>query len=73
MAPHKILGFSDHFLYYYIFICAKNGQKRPNYMLGTLEFYIHLDQKLVPRAHETLWKSLAPFQIVLGRLSSTSN
>ena len=42
------------------------GQKRPNYMLGTLEFCIHLDPKLVPKAHKTLWKSLAPFLIILG-------
>ena len=35
-------------------------------MLGTLEFCIHLDQKLVPMTHKTSWKSLAPFQIVSG-------
>ena len=42
------------------------GQKRPNYMLDTLEFCIHLDQKFVPRAHDTLWKTSAPFRIVSG-------
>jgi hypothetical protein len=39
---------------------------RATYMLGTLEFCIHTDEKLVPRPHETLWKSLAPFQMVSG-------
>ena len=46
--------------------CAKKCQQRPNYILNTLEFCIHLDKNLVPRVHETLWKSLAPFWIVSG-------
>jgi hypothetical protein len=40
--------------------------KRATYMLGTLEFCIHIDQNLVHRPHETLWKSLAPFRMVSG-------
>ena len=63
MTPHKILGFLNIF-FIIIFFFVLNGQKRPNYMLGTLEFCIHLDKKLVPRAHHTLLKSLAPFWIV---------
>jgi hypothetical protein len=35
-------------------------------MLSTLEFCIHLNNKLVPRAHKILWKSLAPFRINSG-------
>jgi hypothetical protein len=35
-------------------------------MLNTLEFCIYLDQKLVPRAHKTHRKSLAPFWIISG-------
>ena len=42
------------------------GQKRPNYMLDTLKFYIHLNKNLVHRAHDTLWKSLASFWIISG-------
>ena len=45
------------------------------YMLDTLEFCIHLDKKLVPRAHDTLWKSLTPFRIVsvVGSVQSLIN
>jgi hypothetical protein len=35
-------------------------------MLGTLEFCNHTDQKLIPIAHETLWKRLTPFRMVSG-------
>ena len=35
-------------------------------MLGTLEFCIHLNQKLVPKSHKAPWKSLAPLRIILG-------
>jgi hypothetical protein len=41
-------------------------KKRAIYMLGTLKFCIHTDQNLVPKPHETLWKSLAPFRMVAG-------
>ena len=43
-----------------------DGTKEAQLHVGYTEFCIHLDQKLVPRAHDTPWKSLAPFQIFSG-------
>ena len=36
-------------------------QKRVNYIFDPLDFFIDLNKILIPRAHETLYKSLAPF------------
>ena len=38
-------------------------QKRVNYIFDPLDFFIYPNKILIPRAHETLCKSLAPFQI----------
>ena len=38
-------------------------QKRVNYILDPIEFFFDLHKILIPRAHESLCKSLAPFQI----------
>ena len=40
-------------------------QKRVNYILDPIDFFIELHKILIPRAHESLCKSLAPFQIFL--------
>ena len=49
-------------------------QKRVNYIFDPLDFFIDLDKIMIPRAHDTLCKSLAPLWIFLvGRLSSTYN
>ena len=39
-------------------------QKRMNYIFDPLDFFIDLNKILIPRAHETLCKSLAPFRII---------
>ena len=36
--------------------------KRVNYIFDPLDFFIDLNKILIPRAHETLCKSLAPFR-----------
>ena len=38
-------------------------QKRVNYILDLIAFFIDLHKILIPREHESLCKSLAPFQI----------
>ena len=38
-------------------------QKRVNYIFDPLDFFIDLNKILIPRAHETLCKNLAPFRI----------
>ena len=38
-------------------------QKRVNFILDPIDFSIHLHKILIPRAHQSLCKSLAPFQI----------
>ena len=38
-------------------------QKRVNYIFDPLDFFIDLNKIPIPRAHETLCKSLAPFRI----------
>ena len=38
-------------------------QKRVNYIMDPIDFFIDLHKILIPRAHETLCKSLAPFRI----------
>ena len=38
-------------------------QKRVNYIFDPLDFFIDLNKILIPSTHETLCKSLAPFQI----------
>ena len=38
-------------------------QKRVNYILDPIDFFIDLYKILIPRAHDSLCKSLAPFQI----------
>ena len=40
-------------------------QKRVNYIFDPLDFFIDLYKILIPRAHGTLCKSLAQFQIFL--------
>ena len=40
-------------------------QKRVNYIFDPLYFFIDLNKILIPRAHENLCKSLAPFWIFL--------
>ena len=40
-------------------------QKRVNYIFDPLDFFIDLNKILIPRAHETLCKSLASFWIFL--------
>ena len=50
MAPHKILGFSDDFNII-IFFSMLHETIEVYYMLGTLEFCIHMDQNLVLMAH----------------------
>ena len=66
MVPHKILGFFDDYLYYYIFLRAAwykiwwiTYQKHK-------EFCIGLHKDLSPKGRETLWQSLAPFRIFSG-------
>ena len=38
-------------------------QKRVNFILDPIDFFIDLHKILIPRAHESLSKSLAPFGI----------
>ena len=38
-------------------------QKRVNFILDPIHFFIDLHKILIPRAHESLCKSLAPFRI----------
>ena len=38
-------------------------QKRVNYILDPIDFFIDLHKILIPRAHESLCKGLAPFWI----------
>ena len=38
-------------------------QKRVNFILDPLDFFINLHKILIPRAHKSLCKSLTPFQI----------
>ena len=38
-------------------------QKRVKYILDPIDFFIDLHKILIPRAHEILCKSLAPFRI----------
>ena len=40
-------------------------QKRMNFILDPIDCFIDLYKILIPRAHESLCKSLAPFQIFL--------
>ena len=37
-------------------------QKRVNFILDPIDFFIDLHKILIPRAHESLCKSLPPFQ-----------
>ena len=39
------------------------GQKRVNYIFDPLDFFMDPNKILIPRAHETLCKSLALFRI----------
>jgi hypothetical protein len=65
-SPIQDLRFFWSFLILLYFPLCYMRQKRATYMLGTLEFCIHMDQNLIPRPHETLWKSLAPFRMIFG-------
>ena len=38
-------------------------QKRVSYIMDPIDFFIELHKILIPKAHETLCKSLAPFCI----------
>ena len=38
-------------------------QKRVNFILDPIDFFIDLHKIHIPRAHESLCKSLAPFRI----------
>ena len=38
-------------------------QKRVNFILDPIDIFIHLYKILIPRAHYSLCKNLAPFQI----------
>ena len=38
-------------------------QKRVNYIFDPLDFFIDLNKIMIPKAHEILCKSLAPFRI----------
>ena len=38
-------------------------QKRANFILDLIDFFIHLHKILILRAHYSLCKNLAPFQI----------
>ena len=38
-------------------------QKRVNYILDPIDFFIDLHKILIPKTHESLCKSLAQFQI----------
>ena len=38
-------------------------QKRANFILDPIDFFIHLHKILIPRAHYSLCKNLAPFRI----------
>ena len=40
-------------------------QKRVNFILDPIDFFIDLHKILIPKAHEGLCKSLAPFRIFL--------
>ena len=40
-------------------------QKRVNFILDPIDFFIHLHKILIPKAHYSLCKSLAPFWIFL--------
>ena len=65
MGPHKILGFSDNYFYYYIFLCRVR-RNMVNYRLKTLEFCVDLHRDLSPRPQEIICQSLAPFRIFTG-------
>ena len=41
-------------------------QKRVNSILDLIDFFIHPHKILIPRAHERVCKSLAPFWIFSG-------
>ena len=38
-------------------------QKRMNFIFDPIDFFIDLDKILIPRAHDSLCKSLVSFQI----------
>ena len=38
-------------------------QKRVNFILDPIDFFIYLYKILIPRAHYSLYKNLAPFRI----------
>ena len=38
-------------------------QKRVNFILNLIDFFIHLHKILIPRAQKSMCKSLAPFRI----------
>jgi hypothetical protein len=63
--PHKILVFSDHFYYYFNFLFTERD-KKVNYIIDPIDFFIYLHKILTPRTHETMCKILGPFQIVSG-------
>ena len=46
----------------YFSLCPMR-QKRVNFILDLIDFFIDLHKILIPRAHQILCKSLAPFQI----------
>ena len=48
--PHRILGFSNHFINYIFSVCWIR-QKRVNFILDSIDFFIHLYKILIPRAH----------------------
>ena len=50
------------FLLIYFSLCWMR-QKRVNYILDPIDFFIDLHKILIPRAHQSLCKSLAPFWI----------
>ena len=62
--PYRNLGFSVHFLFI-IFFSMTNVTKEGEFQLGPNRFSIHLHKVLIPRAHESLCKSLALFWIFL--------
>ena len=63
LRPHTGSQVFQIIFYLLYFSLCPMRQKRVNFILDPIDFFIHPHKILIPRAHQSLCKSLAPFRI----------